>query len=111
MESIWLSFLQQVITVIVGTVITAVGGLVGFYINRLINRIKKKELVDEVERRVRWIEKTKGDIEGQQKKEIVMDAVREWALENRVSVSMSELDVIVEAAVLNMDCMKGKENV
>lgn len=93
--------LGEVITVVLGLVLTGVSTWGAFYIKRMNDKFKLKTLVDEVNRYVQWAEQAKSFklLSSEEKKQTVLERIQQFAIENGISVTESELAIMVERSV------------
>ena len=104
MESTWIDILTQIITVVGGILIAGIGTVGGFYMKRFSDKLKKKTLLDEINRYVQWAEGAGSFklMSGIEKKESVLERIRDFAIENDIKVSESELSLMVEQSVQSL---------
>ena len=98
---IWFDVLKETITVISGVILAGVSTLGGFYVKRFTDNMKMKTLKEDIGDTVRWAEQSpsfKG-LSGEDKFEIVFNKSKEKAIMNGVSISDSDLAILVESRV------------
>ncbi len=111
MESILLGATSQIVTIITGAVFTGLGTLCAFYVNRLINRLKRRDLVEEVSRYVRWVEQSPSyeNYSNEDKFNIVFSRARMHATQYGIPMDDEKITIIVESAVKQMKEAEGKK--
>ena len=104
MTSIIVQVLQSAITTLAGAAFVGLAGIVGLYFNKIINNLKRKELIAEVERYVLWAEQKPVFKEktNEEKYMLVFERGMNFATENKISIGEGEMDIIVESAVKKM---------
>lgn len=113
MEGFWTTALGgalgNVLSAILGIVVTGVTTMGGFYISKLSKKLKMDSLEKEIFRFVRWAEQAPRFAlsDGQAKLYTVLENARLYAKENNISITDERLDIMVEAAV---KVMKEAEN-
>lgn len=104
MNSTFNDMLTQVITLVAGLIFTGISTLGGFYIKRLTDNAKKKNLRDEVNRYVSWALQANSFklLTVQERKDSVLMKAREFADENDIKINEQELALMVEKAVQSL---------
>ncbi len=89
---------------ILGTIITAILGYVGLQIKNIYQEFiqdkTKKEIVKET---VEYVEQTCKNLPCEEKKKKALEKSLEWMKEKKISVSDTELEILIESAV---NCLK-----
>lgn len=100
----WSSFIGDIVGAVVALVIGAVGTYGGFYIKRLGDKLKRKMLLDEVNRYTQWAQEAQSFklMSSSEKVETVFYKAMEFAEENEIKVSDVELNLMVERAVQSL---------
>ncbi len=96
--------ITQLITIVSGIIFTAISTLGAFYMKRLSDKAKLKTLKDEVNRYVSWALQASSFklLTAQEKNESVFMKAKEFAEDNDIKVSDSELALMVERAVQSL---------
>lgn len=97
----WSNFIGDIVGAVVALVIGAVGTYGGFYIKRLGDKLKRKMLLDEVNRYTQWAQEAQSFklMSSAEKVETVFTKALEFAEENEIKVSERELNLMVEHAI------------
>ena len=97
----WASFAGDIVGAVVALIIGAVGTYGGFYIKRLGDKLKRKMLLDEVNRYIQWAQGAESFklMSSSEKEETVFTKAMEFAEENEIRISDKELLLMVERAV------------
>lgn len=97
----WSSFIGDITGAVVALLITAIGTYGGFYVKRLGDKLKRKMLLDEVNRYTQWALEAKSFklMSADEKAETVFTKATEFAEENEIKISEKELKLMVERAV------------
>lgn len=92
---------------ILSVVITGVLGYVGLQAKKLyqefVNDKIKKEIVDKT---VKYVEQTSKDLSCDEKKQKALEKSSEWLKDKKISISDTELEILIESAV---NCLDKKE--
>ena len=96
-----LEIVENYMMEILATVLTAVASFIGVAIKNkyteLVNTKEKKEVVENV---VKFVEQTCcSKITSEEKKELAKDKALAWLNEKGISISETELDILIEASV------------
>lgn len=99
-----LSSLTQIILGIVGALSVSAIGLSTFFFNRMKNEIKRKALVNAVNRYIDYIENVKSFqlMSAEAKKMTVAEKAQQFAVENDITISESELSLIIEKSIQSL---------
>ena len=85
------------------TVVGAIASWIGVQLKKLYtDKVNTKEKQDVVESTVTYIQQVYGDLKGEEKLEKALETASEWLTSKGISVSDSELRVLIESAVYNM---------
>jgi hypothetical protein len=108
MDSFWAGLIQQLITTAAGASFIGLSTILGFYIKRLTDNLKRKSLVAEIDNYVRWADQYPSfkKYDGEQKFNAVFARGMQWATENSISVSPEEMTILVESTVQKMNSGK-----
>ena len=91
------------------TIVGAVASWIGVQLKRLYTeKDNTKEKQDVVQSTITYIQQVYGDLKGEEKLEKALDTASEWLTSKGITVSDSELRVLIESAVYNMK--KGLES-
>lgn len=101
MDSTWNELFTQIVTIVAGLLFTGVSTLGGFYIKRLTDNLKRKTLLDEINRYTAWADDVPSFklMNAQEKRETILEKITEFASENGISLPASEIALMVERAV------------
>jgi len=104
MTPILVEVLKEAIVTLAGAAFVGLAGIIGFHFSKLTSRIKRKDLIEEVELYVLWAEQKDcfQDKTNEEKYNAVFEKGMNWASDNGVNVGVSEMDIIVESAVKRM---------
>lgn len=96
--------LGEVITVLLGLIITGVSTYGAFRIKLFTDKLKKQTLLNEINRYVEFAEKAKSFqlMTVEEKKETVLEKAQEFAMENDIKVSEKELALMVENSIKSL---------
>lgn len=97
----WASFIGEIAGAIVALLITAIGTYGGIYLKRVETKLKRKMLLDEVNRYVAWAQEAQSFklMSSSEKIETVFTKAIEFAEENEIKITDKELNIMVERAV------------
>lgn len=97
----WASFVGEIAGAIVALLITAIGTYGGIYLKRVETKLKRKMLLDEVNRYVAWAQEAQSFklMSSSEKIETVFTKAIEFAEENEIKITDKELNIMVERAV------------
>lgn len=100
----WASFIGEIAGAIVALLITAIGTYGGIYLKRVETKLKRKMLLDEVNRYVAWAQEAQSFklMSSSEKIETVFTKAIEFAEENEIKITDKELNIMVERAVESM---------
>ncbi len=95
-----ISLISDNLIQIVSTIITGVIGYLGIRIKNLYqslvqDRIKK----DIIEKTVEYVEQTSKNLTCEEKKKKALEKSLEWLNEKKISISDTELEILIESAV------------
>ena len=98
------SFLGEVAGAIVSLIVTAIATYGGFYIKRLDTKLKRKTLLDEINRYVGWVKETDSFklMNDTEQTTTILEKAMEFAEENEIKISEKELKLMVERAVQSL---------
>ena len=98
------SFLGEVAGAIVSLIVTAIATYGGFYIKRLDTKLKRKTLLDEINRYVGWVKETDSFklMNDTEQTTTILEKAKEFAEENEIKISERELKLMVERAVQSL---------
>ncbi len=101
--------LGEIITVVLGLIITGVSTYGAFRVKLLTDKMKKQTLLNEINRYVEFAEKAKSFqlMSSDEKKETILEKATEFALENGIKVSTSELVLMVEGSMQSLKKLEG----
>lgn len=101
MNSTFSELLTQVITIVAGLLLTGVSTLGAFYIKRFSDNMKRKTLLDEINRYVGWVNDVPSFklMSVEEKRETILEKISNFARENDISLPDSEIALMVERAV------------
>lgn len=101
--------LGEIITVVLGLIITGVSTYGAFRVKLLTDKMKKQTLLNEINRYVEFAEKAKSFqlMSSDEKKETILEKATEFALENGIKVSPSELVLMVEGSMQSLKKLEG----
>lgn len=84
-------------------VVGAIASWVGVQLKKLYtDKVNTKEKQDVVESTVTYVQQVYGDLKGEEKLEKALETASDWLTSKGISVSDSELRVLIESAVYNM---------
>lgn len=100
----WSSFIGDIVGAIVALLIGAIGTYGGIYIKRMETKLKRKMLLDEVNRYVAWAQEAQSFklMSSSEKIETVFTKAIEFAEENEIRITDKELNIMVERAVQSL---------
>ena len=106
----WIDILKQLVNTLSGAAFIGLSTLAGFYVKKLTDRVQRKTLIEEIKDYVQWAEQAPSfkEYTGEQKYLAVEKKIKNWGLQNNVSLTDDELMVFIESAVLNMNIESGK---
>ena len=98
------SFLGDVAGAIVSLIVTAIATYGGFYIKQLDTKLKRKTLLDEINRYVGWVKETDSFklMNDAEQTTTILEKAMEFAEENEIKISERELKLMVERAVQSL---------
>jgi len=101
--------LNEVITVVLGLVVAGIGTYGAFYMKKLTDKMKRKDLINEVKLYIQFAEQANSFklMSTQEKKETVMSKAQQYAMENGISVTQQELALIVETSIQSLKQLEG----
>jgi hypothetical protein len=101
--------LGEIITVVLGLIITGVSTYGAFRVKLLTDKMKKQTLLSEINRYVEFAEKAKSFqlMSSDEKKETILEKAQEFALENGIQISPSELKLMVEGSMQSLKKLEG----
>ena len=101
MNSTFSELLTQIVTIVAGLLFTGVSTLGAFYIKRFSDNMKRKTLLDEINRYVGWADEVPSFklMTTEEKRETVLEQINGFAMENGISVPPSEIALMVERAI------------
>ena len=101
MDSTWSNLVTQIITIIAGLLFTGVSTLGGFYIKKLTDKVKKNDLMNEINRYTEMIENVGSFklMQSDEKVQTVFMKIKEYAEDNEIKISENELALMVERAL------------
>ncbi len=101
--------LGEVITVVLGLIVTGVGTYGAFYVKKLTDKMKRKDLINEVKLYIQFAEQANSFklMSTQEKKETVMSKAQQYAMENGIPVTQEELSLIVETSIQSLKQLEG----
>ena len=113
MDTFWAGLIQQLITTAAGASFIGLSTIMGFYIKRLTDNLKRKSLVAEIDNYVRWADQYPSfkKYDGEQKFNAVFARGIQWAAENSITVSPEEMTILVESTVQKMNSGKPEPEV
>lgn len=92
--------IQPYLLEIITAIITGIAAFIGVKIKKLyeeyVNTKVKKEVVDDT---VKYVEQVYKDIHGEDKLNKAKEKALEWLNEKGISISETELEILIEAAV------------
>ena len=95
-----MSLISKNIVQIIMTIITGIIGYIGIRIKSMIqDYIQLKIKKEIVEKTVMYVEQVGKNLTCEEKKKMVLDKSLEWLNEKKVSVSDTELEILIESAV------------
>lgn len=94
-----LEILSEVILSVAGIVIPAIFTWLGTKINAFLKEKMKKEIVVEV---VNYVEKACSKLSSAEKYQEALSKASEWLESKNISVSETELNILIESAVNNL---------
>ena len=97
----WSDFIWQILGAFVALLVGAIGTWGGIYLKQIEAKLKRKMLLDEINRYVTWMQETESfeSMSQSEKIETVLAKVVEFAEENEINVTEKELDIMVENAI------------
>ena len=100
----WSSFIGDIVGAIVALLIGVIGTYGGIYIKRMETKLKRKMLLDEVNRYVAWAQEAQSFklMSSSEKIETVFTKAIEFAEENEIKITDKELNIMVERAVQSL---------
>ena len=100
----WSGFAGDIVGAIVALLIGAIGTYGGIYIKKMETKLKRKMLLDEVNRYVAWAQEAQSFklMSSSEKIETVFTKAIEFAEENEIKISDKELNIMVERAVQSL---------
>lgn len=100
----WSSFIGEIVGAIVALLITAIGTYGGIYLKRVETKLKRKMLLDEVNRYIAWAQEAQSFklMSSPEKIETVFTKAIEFAEENEIKITDKELNIMVERAVQSL---------
>lgn len=101
--------LGEVITVVLGLIVTGIGTYGAFYVKKLTDKMKRKDLINEVKLYIQFAEQANSFklMSTQEKKETVMSKAQQYAMENGIPVTQEELSLIVETSIQSLKQLEG----
>lgn len=101
----WSNFIGDVVGAVVALLVTAIGTYGGFYIKRLDTKLRRKTLLDEINRYVEMAKDVKSFsfMSEEDKTEMIYEKASEFASDNEVQISAKELRIMVERALQSID--------
>ncbi len=101
--------LGEIITVVLGLIITGISTYGAFRVKLLTDKMKKQTLLNEINRYVEFAEKAKSFqlMNSDEKKETILEKAQEFALENGIQISPSELKLMVEGSMQSLKKLEG----
>lgn len=104
MDVILAELLEQIVMILAGLALTAVGSIGSFYITKLVSHLKEEELLAKVSTYVRWVEQAPAfqEFAGEERFEIVFSKIAQWCEANGIPVVEDELAILIEDAVKQM---------
>ena len=113
MNSFWMEIIQQLITTAAGAAFVGLSTILGFYVKRAADSLKRQSLKSDIESFVRWAEQYPvfKEYDGKQRFEAVFAKGMKSAMENGIAVSEEEMTILVEASVQRMNSEKSGFNV
>lgn len=105
MDTFWAGLIQQLITTAAGASFIGLSTILGFYIKRLTDNLKRKSLVTEIDNYVRWADQYPSfkKYSGEEKFNAVFARGIQWSMENGITVSPEEMTILVESTVQKMN--------
>lgn len=105
MYDFWGGIIQQLVTTAAGAAFVGISTMLGFYIKRATDNLKKQSLKSDIESFVRWAEQYPvfKEYDGKQRFETVFAKGMKSATENGISVSKEEMVILVESSVQKMN--------
>jgi hypothetical protein len=102
--------LGEVITAVLGILLTGITTYGAFYMKKMTDKMKRKDLINEVKSYVQWALQADSfkAMNPSEKNETVFIKAQQYAMENGISVTPEELKLIVETSVQSL---KQLENV
>lgn len=95
-----LSAISDNLIQILGTIITGIIGYIGIRIKNIYQEFVQDKMKKEiVEKAVRYVEQTGKEISCDEKKSKTREKSLEWMKEKNLSVSDTELEILIESAV------------
>lgn len=95
-----LSAISDNLIQILGTIITGIIGYIGIRIKNIYQEFVQDKMKKEiVEKTVRYVEQTGKEISCDEKKSKTREKSLEWMKEKNLSVSDTELEILIESAV------------
>ena len=100
----WSSFIGDIVGAVVALLIGAIGTYGGIYIKKMETKLKRKMLLDEVNRYVAWAQEAQSFklMSSSEKIETVFTKAIEFAEENEIKITDKELNIMVERAVQSL---------
>jgi len=97
----WSDFIWQILGAFVALLVGAIGTWGGIYLKQIETKLKRKMLLDEINRYVTWMQETESfeSMSQSEKIETVLAKAVEFAEENEINVTEKELDIMVENAI------------
>jgi len=97
----WSNIVSDIVGAFVALLVGAIGVYGGIYIKMLETKLKRKMLLDEINRYIAWAEESKSfkTMSVSEKIESVFIKANEFAEENGINVSDKELNIMVEKAI------------
>lgn len=98
------SVLIQIAVVVLGAVLTFVTTWVAYWNKKLTAKLKMKDLSNEVNRFVQWADQANSFklMSKEEKTQTVLEKVKLYAIENEISVTDSELQLLIEKSIQSL---------